>query len=45
MYLGDTQNEEKYCRCEIDKVLQNQNSFKIDKDIKKFVDIGQSHSI
>ena len=45
MYLGDTQNEEKYCRCEMDKVLQNQNSFKIDKDIRKFVDIGLSHSI
>lgn len=45
MFLGDTQNEENYCRCEFDKVLQNPNSFKIDKDVKKFVEIGQSHTI
>lgn len=45
MCLGDTQNEEKYCRRDPNKVSQNPNAFKIDKDIKKFVEIGQSHPI
>ena len=31
MCLGDTQNEEKYCRRDPNKVSQNPNAFKIDK--------------